>query len=528
MKDLLRVCAALAAMMLLACCGHNEGEEQQKPVEEPKGPQPGEYSFVMPSDMKVNGEAMDIGHLAWKEGDKICLHSGYGPATQILSVKASEISADGKTATINLETIPIGLCEPDWLYAAYPGDWTEISDGFADAGTVFSRWDGLLMAAYLQENSFKFAPASGALAFSVTGDFDSLIVCESKWAELFRTSYSLEYSSEKSSFDAKKALRDRFLTLPVHSGEINYAWFPGGIDFKKGISFYFKKGTNYSMVYSYDGAVSIKRGEIFALGDITSFLKPFAGQKPEMPEMPKMSSEKPVRYAIKTIPEMSGLCLSADKNFIWAVGDEGQLGKISFDGTVTKVKHFSTDLEGVTLNPTTGDLIVAIEGSQKVAKIVAPDFTEKKNLFNVQEAIDGKYDNSGLEGITYYKDGQVFVGAQTGGYLWLYSLDGTLIREKVRLRDLATDIQEVAGLEYDPVTDLLWMVDSEAHKIFVFNSDTNLLLARYTLKGIGNPESICVDHGNQCVWIGDDDDDEPALYKFSFTGLDNIPVIPQL
>ena len=247
-----------------------------------------------------------------------------------------------------------------------------------------------------------------------------------------------------------------------------------------------------------------------------------------MPEMPKMSSEKPVRYAIKTIPEMSGLCLSADKNFIWAVGDEGQLGKISFDGTVTKVKHFSTDLEGVTLNPTTGDLIVAIEGSQKVAKIVAPDFTEKKNLFNVQEAIDGKYDNSGLEGITYYKDGQVFVGAQTGGYLWLYSLDGTLIREKVRLRDLATDIQEVAGLEYDPVTDLLWMVDSEAHKIFVFNSDTNLLLARYTLKGIGNPESICVDHGNQCVWIGDDDDDEPALYKFSFTGLDNIPVIPQL
>ena len=73
MKDLLRVCAALAAMMLLACCGNNEGEEQQKPVEEPKGPQPGEYSFVMPSDMKVNGEAMDIGHLAWKEGDKICL-----------------------------------------------------------------------------------------------------------------------------------------------------------------------------------------------------------------------------------------------------------------------------------------------------------------------------------------------------------------------------------------------------------------------------------------------------------------------
>ena len=122
----------------------------------------------------------------------------------------------------------------------------------------------------------------------------------------------------------------------------------------------------------------------------------------------------------------------------------------------------------------------------------------------------------------------MFVGSQVGGNLWLYSLDGTLIREKVTLRDLATDILEIAGLEYDPMTDLLWMVDSEAHKIFVFNSSADMVLARYPLKGIGNPESICVDHGNQCVWIGDDDDDEPGLYKFSFTGLDDIPVIPKL
>ena len=528
MKDLLRVCAALAAMMLLACCGTNDSEEQKPKEQTPRGPQPGDYSFVMPADMKVNGEAMNIGKLTWKEGDKICLHSGYGPATQILTLKASEISSDGKTATVNIPEIPVGICEPDWLYAAYPGEWTVASDGFADAATVFSRWDGLIMAAYLQEKTFKFSTASGALAFSVTLDCDSMIVCESKWAELFRTSYSLEYSSERSSFDAKKALRDRFLTLPVHSGEINYVWFPGGIDFKKGISVIFKKGNTYPKVYTYGQGVTIKRGEIFSLGDITSSLQAYTGPVPSMPAMPVMSTEKPIRYPIKDITEMSGLCLSAEKDFIWAVGDEGQLGKISFDGTVTKMKHFGTDLEGVTLNPATGDLIVAIEGSQKVAKIKAPDFTERKDLFLVQEAVDGKYGNSGLEGISYYKDGQVFVGSQVGGNLWLYSLDGTLIREKVSLRELATDILEIAGLEYDPVTDLLWMVDSEAHKIFVFNSATNMVLARYTLKGIGNPESICVDHGNQCVWIGDDDDDEPALYKFSFAGLDDVPVIPQL
>lgn len=530
MKSLFRIASAVAVSLLLACCGGNENttDDQKKPEEGPKGPQPGEYSFVMPSDLKVNGESMNVGHLAWCEGDKICLHSGYGPATQILTLKASEISSDGKTATVNITEIPVGVCPPDGLYAAYPGDWTVTSDEFTDTVTEFNRWDGLILAAYLQETSFSFSPASCALAFIVTGDYDSMIVCGAKWEELFRTNYSLDYSSESTSFDSKKAERVRFLTLPVKSGEVNYAWFPGGVNFKTGVTIIFKKGDSYSAAYTYTEAANIKRGEILALGDITSSVKPYTGPVPQMPAMPVMSSESPVRYAISDIPEMSGLCLSADKDFIWAVGDEGQLGKISFDGKVTKMKHFGTDLEGVTLDPATGDLIVAIEGSQKVARISAPDFTTRTDLFKVQEAIDGKYGNSGLEGITYYKDGQVFVGSQVGGNLWLYSLDGTLIREKVTLRNLATDILEIAGLEYDPVTDLLWMVDSEAHKIFVFNSSADMVLARYTLRGIGNPESICVDHGNQCVWIGDDDDDEPGLYKFSFTGLDDIPVIPKL
>ena len=84
--------------MLLACCGTNDSEEQKPKEQTPRGPQPGDYSFVMPADMKVNGEAMNIGKLAWKEGDKICLHSGYGPATQILTLKASEISSDASIA----------------------------------------------------------------------------------------------------------------------------------------------------------------------------------------------------------------------------------------------------------------------------------------------------------------------------------------------------------------------------------------------------------------------------------------------
>ena len=38
-----------------------------------------------------------------------------------------------------------------------------------------------------------------------------------------------------------------------------------------------------------------------------------------------------IRYAAQ-IQELSGLCLHTDGSFIWGVGDQGTLAKISFDG----------------------------------------------------------------------------------------------------------------------------------------------------------------------------------------------------
>ena len=101
MKNLFRVCAALAAMMLLACCGTNEGEEPQE-EQKPRGPQPGDYSFVMPADMKVSGEAPDWFlrgvdaallaptalnqqrfTLSLKKGNRVKAKAGIGPWTKI-------------------------------------------------------------------------------------------------------------------------------------------------------------------------------------------------------------------------------------------------------------------------------------------------------------------------------------------------------------------------------------------------------------------------------------------------------------
>ena len=246
-------------------------------------------------------------------------------------------------------------------------------------------------------------------------------------------------------------------------------------------------------------------------------------ERPEenMPEpfvAPVMGGYK--RYDLSSVVELSGICLSKDKDFIWGVCDEnGELYKIGFDGKATLHWQHSADMEGVTVDPDSGDLFIAIEGEQKVYRVYAPAYNTYKTIWYVQEAVDGSYGNSGLEGITWYKDGMLYIGAQTGANLWTYKEDGTKV-SMVSLRKIASGIKEVADLCYDPDRDWLWVIDSTVFKIYLFSGDASELLAEYDISGVtkDNPESICVDHANSCVWIADDAQ-QSKLFKISFTGL---------
>lgn len=225
--------------------------------------------------------------------------------------------------------------------------------------------------------------------------------------------------------------------------------------------------------------------------------------------MPVMGSY--TKYDVD-VEEISGICLNADKTALLAVGDQGVLKEI--DPNTMKVKQVwsrDADLEGITLDPRTNDLYLAIEYSQKVYKLDAPDYQKHSSIIYVQEAIDKGYENSGLEGIAYYKDDIVFIGSQWGANLWQYKLDGTMV-SKISLSGFA---DEIAGLDYDPVADWLWVVDSNYKKFYICTV-AGKLLASYNVNFISNPESICVDRDRKCVWIGSDEG-SPKLYKFDFT-----------
>ena len=237
------------------------------------------------------------------------------------------------------------------------------------------------------------------------------------------------------------------------------------------------------------------------------------------PGMPVMGSYSRIVFGTDAVVELSGLCLSKDKDFLWGVGDEGYLYKFTgIDGDVssivsTKQWTYSADMEGITVDPSTGDLYLAIE-PDRVYRVKSPGFNAKTTIFEVPEA--SGMDNSGMEGITWYK-GDLYVGAQSGATLWRYTLSGTKVWKK-QLGSLAPGIKEVGDLCYDPETDLLWVSDSEAFKIFVFDGEVTTLKAIYDVSFIGNAESICVDHARKCVWMADDGSTS-KIYKISFSGL---------
>ena len=69
------------------------------------------------------------------------------------------------------------------------------------------------------------------------------------------------------------------------------------------------------------------------------------------------------------VEEISGICLNADRTALLAIGDQGVVKQISFDGEVTDVMSYYADMEGVTLDPNTGDMYIASEWDQSVLKL---------------------------------------------------------------------------------------------------------------------------------------------------------------
>ena len=497
---------ALATLSMPFCCSCTKPSPQEEKPEtkpddpEPKGPQPGTYTFTV-SPLKGK----------WEVGDKIYVHGSYGPAAEMITLTAADISDDGRTASAHLDKVTEYPYRPDGLYAAWPGDAVIQEDDLTESNTGFSRADILLSVAYLSDTNFSFVDASSALAFSVSG-YSHFALAGNQRPGLHFSEYRVDYTTNNEAFTNRKSDGYPFLEGTVTDGSV-LLWFPGTMSMKEGLTIYLGDGHSWTESYSLTNDVKLPIGKITDLGDITASLVPYSGPEPKMPRMGKRT-----KFTVK-FNELSGLCLSKDGDFLWAVDDNGPLGRISFEGEVLQKISMSGEHEAVTMDPATGDLLIGNEEPVSIYRVKGPDFNKRVKLFEIPGT--SGFGNAGLEGLTYYKDGLVYAGMQTGSYLFCCKLETGEVVWKKNMREIFPAITEIADLCYDPLTDWLWIIDSESRKFFALTGDAETLMGSYSVTGIENPEAVCIDHKHSCVWVGDDYGSTSYLYRFDFTGLDD-------
>jgi len=228
----------------------------------------------------------------------------------------------------------------------------------------------------------------------------------------------------------------------------------------------------------------------------------------------KMKAYSPVMGEVTTIdstcPEVSGLCAAPAGDGMLAASDESGVFHIAWDGTTSDFFVSHMDCEGVTIDPESKDVYYIIERRQEVRRLKAPEYDESELLTVIQDV--GYRTNSGLEGITYYKDGKLLIGNQMNPVLLMcYSPEEGMLWQKE-----LSFTSEIADLYYDPVRDVLWVADSERHEFYLCTPEGEVMNS-YPMPDIDNGEGLFVDHANSCIWIGDDTTSK--VYKISFGNL---------
>ena len=510
----------LLALILIAAAAvscNGSSSDNKTEANEDLTPKPGTYKFVA-SELKG----------VWNEGDCIYVHGSLGSRSQTVTLKRTDISSDGKTATAELGDVTELLLEPDGLYAEWPDIVAKHPFGVVSTKTTFTNCDTLLTLAYLKDDTFTFVDMCAELLFTVDGDYECFAISSADKSYINVIGLSAVYTSLTKEFTKTMADGGPFKYGTVQPGKQVRIILPGGLSLMKGSRIYFGKGNAWPAVYEISDRLSISTGERKDLGNISSSVTSYEGPAPRMPEKGKVT-----KYDV-AFNELSGICLSSDGTFLWGMGDDGSIARLSLEGKLLDEDWIGCDLEAVTIDPRNGDLIVGIEdcydpeGTKKedyiysyngIGRIAAPGFSAVEGLFRIPAA--NKYNNAGIEGITYYKDGLVYAGAQANSHLFLCDIDQQKVVSDIKLREVFPQITEIADLCYDPLTDWLWVIDSESKKFFALTGDASEMLGFYSLGNIDNPEAIFVDHQHSCIWVGDDYGEVSHLFRIDFTGLDD-------
>ena len=208
--------------------------------------------------------------------------------------------------------------------------------------------------------------------------------------------------------------------------------------------------------------------------------------------------------------EPSGICWHGGRGTLFVVGDEGDICEIKTDGTLVKQKHIrDADFEGVTHDPSSGLLYVAVEEEEAIIE-VDPETFEVLREFSIPRQFGGKTlmraGAEGIEAITFIPD----AGHAQGGVFYVANQSFVLSNDEdisalfvveVPLRSKKGEVKitgyfepgviDLSGLYYDSAADRIYVVSDASNTILEYSRDHELLSIQ-AFPG-DNQEGITVD-----------------------------------
>lgn len=230
--------------------------------------------------------------------------------------------------------------------------------------------------------------------------------------------------------------------------------------------------------------------------------------------------------------EHSGICFHPARGTLFVVGDEGDLYEISPEGTVIKTSLINqgADFEGVTLDPRTGLLYIAVEGEDSILEI-DPETHAVQREFHLPRRFKGtmvlKEGGDGIEAITFipnpdHPEGGTFLVAnqsydtsQGDDLSAVYEIVLPLrshVNDPVIHKQLLPGVVDLAGLHYDSRTGRIFLISGTANLLMIYTPDL-ILETTCVLPGDLQEGVTLDDKGN--LYIAQDG---YGIQKYRFSG----------
>jgi uncharacterized protein YjiK len=182
--------------------------------------------------------------------------------------------------------------------------------------------------------------------------------------------------------------------------------------------------------------------------------------------------------------KLSGIVFHLQRKTLFGVGDQGHVIEFEPDGTIVQQElvRRGADFEGITCNPATGLLYIAVEGDEVILEI-EPDKLQVLRDIPIERVFEGQIllhpRGNGVEGITFVPTGD---GATSGSFYLVNQSNDLGGRDpsivfQVEVTDLGEPQAKIVRYFTLGVTDLSGIhYDPSSRQLLIISDDNDLLL----------------------------------------------------